>query len=172
MNIPNAVISFEKPEDQSAIEALTASAFGPGRFTRTAFRLREDIDSEPDLSFCCRVEKELVGGVKLTKILIGGNPALLLGPLVVAPEYKNKGVGAALMERAVTEAKNTDYQCIILVGDLPYYERFGFSQLRPKQVVMPGPVDPARLLVCMIADNGADKVSGVAEKWRETASLF
>ena len=153
MNLPQITLSPELPEHDAAVEELSAIAFGPGRFTRTAFRLREGVPSRPDLSFVAHLNGRLIGSVKLTDILVGSRRSLLLGPLVVIPEFKNAGYGRALMEHVVNAARKLGEESIILVGDAPYYGRFGFEKVPHGSMRMPGPVDPQRLLVCYLQEN-------------------
>lgn len=152
MNIQSVILSPETPELEFAVEHLAEVAFGPGRFARAAFRLRENRESRPELSFVARLDGELVGAVKLTDILIGKRASLLLGPLVVTPKCKNHGVGHMLMNKAVDEARAAGHESILLVGDEPYYGRFGFEKVPFGSVTMPGPVDPNRLLICYLQD--------------------
>ena len=92
-------------------------------------------------------EDRLVGGIRFTAISIGEeSDAALLGPLVVDPAEKGKGFGRALVEEGLKRAKAEGFALVLLVGDMPYYGRFGFSPVRPGQITLPGPVDPARLL--------------------------
>ncbi|MEM9276986.1 MAG: N-acetyltransferase [Pseudomonadota bacterium] len=166
MNVaPNTLIVTEKPEDYLAVEKLAEDAFGPGRFTRTAFRLREGVPREPDLSFVTWMGDMPIAAVKLTKIWVGDKEALLLGPLVVSKEYKSRGYGAQLMETAVNAAKSAGHDCIILVGDLPYYQRFGFEIVKRGTITLPGPVDPQRLLICPLKDGAAENMSGTARPY-------
>ena len=95
----------ESPDDQPAIEHLNARTFGPGRFAKTAYRIREEVAHIPELSFTARVGTLLVGSVRLSPVLIGEAQALLLGPLTVEPPFRDRGIGQALMERALQEAK-------------------------------------------------------------------
>ena len=127
MNQESILIRLENPNDGNAIENLAAEAFGPGRFARSAFRLREDIPHEEALSFVAEYEGRLIGSVRQTRILISDTPALLLGPLVVAPGYKGFGAGKLLMQKSVEASRSEGHPWIVLVGDLPYYERFGFA---------------------------------------------
>ncbi len=168
MNALSDILKPEAPEDYDAVEMLAETAFGPGRFARSAFRLREGVMHEPDLSFTFHRSGHLVGSVKLTKILIGDDEALLLGPLVVAPECKNEGVGAALMFKAVEAAKNAGHEAILLVGDFDYYKKFGFEQVNHGQIKMPGPADPARILMCPLVDGAKEKFNGVAMQYAKT----
>lgn len=162
MNPDQISVSKETPADFDAIEAMTELAFGPGRFARTAFRLREGNLHDPDLSFAAKVGGELVGSVRLTQIRIGKHDALLLGPLVVTPSYKNTGIGAALMRTAVEAARDQGHGLLILVGDEPYYGRFGFEKVPAGQIKLPGPADPDRILACSLVADALATYRGVA----------
>lgn len=169
MNISSDTIKPENPEFYDAVEALAEQAFGPGRFARAAFRLREGVMHEPELSFVITREEELVGAVRLTKIFVGEHEALLLGPLVVKPEYKNCGIGSKLMVKAVESAKEAGFEAIILVGDYDYYKKYGFKQLPHKQIDLPGPADPARILICPLVDGAEKKFVGQARRFEVTS---
>ena len=142
----------ETADDALAIERLHERTFGPGRFAKTAYRLRERIDHRLELSFTARIGTLLVGSVWLTPVRIGTTPALLLGPLTVEPPFRERGIGQALIERALQEAKARGHQLVLLVGDEPYYGKCGFKPVPKGRVQMPGPVDPARLLICELID--------------------
>jgi len=114
-----------------------------------------------ELSFTARIGTLLVGSVRLSPIRIGESKALLLGPLTVEPPFRERGIGQELIDRACVEAKAQGHRLIVLVGDEPYYGKGGFKRIRKGQVTMPGPVDPARLLVCELADGAFEGVSGV-----------
>jgi len=165
MNPLTDLIKPECPEDFDAVEKLAEVAFGPGRFTRSAFRLREGVPHEPNLSFTLHRSGKLAGSVKLTKILVGDDETLLLGPLVVSPDHKNTGLGAALMKRAVDAARDEGHGAIILVGDLDYYKKFGFERVSPGQITLPGPADPGRILICALKENVANSLSGQARQF-------
>ena len=154
-------ISTETANDAQAIERLHERTFGPGRYVLSAYRLREQIDHILDLSFTARIGTLLVGSVRLLPICVGETPALLLGPLTVEPPFRSRGVGRALIERAVKDAKAKGHRMIVLVGDEPYYSRFGFKRISKGQALMPGPVDPARLLVCELVSGAFDGVAGM-----------
>ncbi len=139
-------IRHELPMDNAAIERLHERAFGPGRFARTAFRLREGVPPDPALSFAAHVGTFLVGSVKVTPVGAGGHPALMLGPLTVDPAFEGRGIGAALMSRSIEAARQDGHDLILLIGDAPYYARFGFGVVPPGQLVLPGPADPGRFL--------------------------
>ena len=113
-----------------------------------------------DLSFTARIGTLLVGSVRLTPIRIGETPALLLGPLTVEPPFRSRGIGTALIARALEGAKAKGHRLVLLVGDEPYYGKSGFKQIPKGQVKMPGPVDPARLLVAELVPGAFDGVAG------------
>jgi predicted N-acetyltransferase YhbS len=137
----------ERKEDVQALSDLAARAFGPGRFARTAHRVRESTAVVEGLSHTAWVGEDLAGSIRFAAIQIGERSgALLLGPLMVAPKWAGKGCGRALIENGLELAKAQGYALVLLVGDLPYYERFGFKRVLPGQITLPGPVDPARLL--------------------------
>jgi predicted N-acetyltransferase YhbS len=156
-------ITQETADDAVAIERLHERTFGPGRFTRTAFRLRERRGHERELSFTARVGTLLVGSVQVTPVRIGDVKALLLGPLTVEPPFRGRGVGKALIERALTEAKAKGHSLVMLVGDEPYYGKHGFRKVKKGQVRLPGPVDAERLLVAELSPGAFDRVSGVMQ---------
>jgi predicted N-acetyltransferase YhbS len=167
MNDLSVTILPETPEDTLAIDRLNARTFGPGRFAKSAYRIREDVPHLLDLSFTARVGTLLVGSVRLSPILIGTTPALLLGPLTVEPPFRDRGIGLKLIERALKEAKGRGYRLVVLVGDEPYYGKAGFRGIPKGQVTMPGPVDPARVLLAELAPGGFDGVSGkIRPDWR------
>ena len=159
-------IRQELPGDAAAIERLHERAFGPGRFARTASRLREGRPHEPTLSFASHVGTFLVGSVRVTPILAGGGPALMLGPLTVDPAFEGRGIGAALMNAAIDAARGQGHELILLVGDAPYYARFGFKVLPPGQLVLPGPADPARFLALELVEGVLKQRSGPVTSMR------
>src|SRR5712672_2716421 len=111
----------ETPKDAQAIERLHERTFGPGRFVLSAYRLREHVDHLLDLSFTAWIGTLLVGSVRQLPVCIGDTPALLLGPLTVEPPFRDRGVGRALLERALNEARARSHRLVVLVGDEPYY---------------------------------------------------
>jgi predicted N-acetyltransferase YhbS len=154
------VLEPETLADAEAIERLSERVFGPGRFAKTAYRLREEAEPDMSLSFVARVGTLLVGANRMTPILIGETPALLLGPLIVEPAFRSQGIGEALVMRSLEAARQAGARLSILVGDPPYYARMGFKPAPPGRVKLPGPVDPARVLYCEIAPGAFEGVSG------------
>ena len=146
--------------DEAQIEKLDERAFGPGRYARTAFRLREAVPPDLSLSFVARVGTLLVGANRMTGILVGETPALLLGPLTVEPAFRSQGVGEKLMSHSLDAARAAGHGLVLLVGDLDYYSRVGFSRVPRGKITMPGPVDPDRLLYRELRDGAFAATSG------------
>ncbi len=161
MTSDNNVTRSEHASDQPHIEALHHAAFGPGARARAAFRVREQAPHDLSLSFLTELDGVIVASVRMTPIRVGAARGLFLGPLVVDPPRKGCGYGKALMRRAVAAAAQRGSSFVILVGDEPYYAPFGFKRLRPGQVVLPGPVDPARLLCAELAPGAALALAGM-----------
>ncbi|WP_072393885.1 N-acetyltransferase [Hyphomicrobium sp. CS1GBMeth3] len=153
------------PEDVPLVSALHDRVFGPGRFARTAYRIREQMEAGSWASRFCRLaaaEDHLVAALRMSEVTIGGKPgAVLLGPLVVAPEHANQGHGRALIREALDAAKAGGVRIVILVGDESYYGRVGFKRVPPGAITMPGPVDPARVLAVELADGALADYSGL-----------
>ena len=169
MNDISLTILAETTDDTAAVERLHERTFGPGRYAKSAYRLRERVSHRPDLSFTARIGTLLVGSVWLTPVRIGDTKALLLGPLTVEPAFRERGVGQALIERALKEAAAKGHRLVILVGDEPYYGKCGFKRIPPGRAIMPGPVEPARLLVAELDAGAFDGVSGpIRPEWETT----
>ena len=151
----------EAPADAEAVDRLNERTFGPGRYARTAYRIRERRAHLPSLSFIARIGTLLVGSVRLTPITIGPAKALLLGPLTVEPPFRSRGIGRTLIARALADAKAEGHRLVLLVGDAPFYQRAGFTPISKGQVTMPGPVDSARLLVHELVPGAFDGVAGM-----------
>lgn len=155
----------ESEADIAGLHALSALAFGPGRFARSAYRVREGIAPVSALSLSAfandrSAQARLVGGVRFTAIEVGETKrGLLLGPLVVHPDLKGKGCGRALVLEGLKRAREDGFAFVLLVGDMSYYERFGFAPSAPGTITLPGPVDPARLLAVELE---AGALAGVA----------
>ena len=135
------------PEDSAQIASLHARAFGPGRFTRTAYRVREGAPASSPFCRVCLIDGRIIAAVRFTPIRIGGQGgALLLGPLVVEPAFANRGHGRGLVAEALEAAREGGIALVLLVGDEPYYARLGFRKVPHGQITLPGPVNPDRLL--------------------------
>jgi len=153
-------ILAETANDAQAIERLHERTFGPGRFALSAYRIREHVDHLLDLSFTAWIGTLLVGSVRQLPVVIGNTKALLLGPLTVEPPFRKHGVGRALLERALADAKAKGHRLVLLVGDEAYYGRAGFKVVPEGRVIMPGPVDYNRLLIAELVDSAFEGVSG------------
>jgi predicted N-acetyltransferase YhbS len=170
MNDLALTILPESADDADAIERLHERTFGPGRYAKTAYRLREQVPHSVDLSFTARIGTLLVGSVWLSPIRIGEHKALLLGPLTVEPAFRERGIGQALIARALKEAAALGHRLALLVGDEPYYGKSGFRGVPPGRIVMPGPVDPTRVLIAELVDGAFEGVSGrVRPEWEGAA---
>ena len=154
-------IQPETAADALAIERLHERTFGPGRFARTAYRLREARDHLFELSFTAWVGTLMVGSVRLTPILIDTVPALLLGPLTIEPPFRDRGIGTALIARALEDATAKGHRLVLLVGDEPYYRKHGFRKIPKGQVTISGAVDHARLLVRELVPGAFEGVGGM-----------
>jgi predicted N-acetyltransferase YhbS len=155
------LIQPEDPRDDDAIERLHDRAFGPGRYARTAFRLREGASQCAELSFTALVGTLLVGSVRLGPIWAGSVPGLILGPLAVDPAFEGRGIGGALVEASLAAARRSGCaDLVLLVGDQSYYSRFGFRRIPRGQLAMPGPVDPDRFLALELAPSAMERARG------------
>ncbi len=144
----------EVPEDAVLIEGLLDRAFGPGRFAKSSERVREFADFAPELSFCAWEAAggavRLAGVVRMWRVNVGETPVVFLGPLAVEPGLQSSGVGGALVGRACAAAEAAGEAAVLLVGDPPYFQRFGF--VNAPQAIMPGPVDQRRVLMLPFGD--------------------
>jgi predicted N-acetyltransferase YhbS len=143
----------EQPEDLPLVDALNDASFGPGRHVKSAYRLREGVDPVASLSFVAVEDGVFRASVRFWPIWVGSEKALLLGPLAVQSDQRGRGIGIALMKHGIEAAHATDYACILLVGDEPYYVRVGFTRLPPGRVHFPGPVEGARILGLSLKPN-------------------
>jgi predicted N-acetyltransferase YhbS len=143
----------ERAEDAAAVDLLNEHSFGPGRYAKAAYRLREGVDSVPGLSFVAVEGDALRGSIRFWPVAVGMEKSLLLGPLAVQSDLRGRGIGIALMKTGIEAAKAQGHASIILVGDEPYYVRVGFAAIPPGRVKFPGPVDPARILGLSLKPN-------------------
>lgn len=139
-------IRAERTSDVVAREALLDACFGDDRHTRTCQRLRDGRAPAEGLAFSAVAKGQLVGTVRLWHVSAGGIPALVLGPLAVESCYRKLGVGAALMDHALAAARARGHRAVLLLGDAPYYERFGFSAEKARELALSGAFERERLL--------------------------
>jgi predicted N-acetyltransferase YhbS len=155
-------IRHERRSDIPAREALLEQAFGESRWAKAAERLREGRVPAEGTAFVATDHGRLVGTVRLWHVTAGrGCSALLLGPLAVAADVRNRGIGTALMQRALREARRQGCRAVLLVGDAPYYGRFGFSPEKTGALWLPGPYERDRLLGCELAAGALDNARGL-----------
>ena len=154
----------ETPQDRHEVEALYDTCFGPAREALSSYRLRAEVAPVGALSLVARDELGIVAGaIRYWPVRVGAVDALLLGPVAVHPTRQGEGLGAELIEQSL--AKAGKWPRVMLVGDAPYYERFGFSPL--KNVQMPPPTNPDRILGRALQAGAWDGVSGIVTRWRD-----
>lgn len=155
-------IRHERLSDIDAREALLDRAFGDTRFRKSSERLREDRLPAEGLAFIAAEARRVVGTARLWNIGCGnGTPALLLGPVAVSEDCRGRGIGADLVRRAVAEARRLGHGAVVLVGDEPYYSRFGFAADKAASLWMPGPFERHRLLTLELQPGALDGARGL-----------
>ena len=155
-------IEAETHRDIAAREALLDRAMGPGRRRKSSEKIRRGRLPAQGLAFVARGEDgRVVGTVRLWDVEAGASRALLLGPLAVDPSLKSAGIGSALMRHAIAEAMLLGHGAILLVGDAPYYARFGFSAEKTDRLAMPGPYEKHRFLALELTHGALDGAQGV-----------
>lgn len=155
-------IQPENGIDAQLIEDLLDEAFGIERRVLTSYRLREGVAPLKELSYAAWEGPTLVGSLRFWPVKIEATwDALLLGPLAVATRLRGRGCGIALMETALSKAVSLGHKRVILVGDEPYYSRVGFSRVSAGTLIMPGYVDPDRLLFRELSAGAMDGVAGL-----------
>ena len=162
--LPNAApfaIRAERASDVVAREALLDACFGVNRHTRTCQRLRDGRAPAEGLALSVVRQGRLVGTVRLWHVSAGGVAALVLGPLAVDSSCRKLGMGAALMNHALTAAKARGHDAVLLLGDAPYYARFGFSTRRTGGLSLPGPFEHERLLGLELREGALDGAGGM-----------
>lgn len=154
-------VRFATPADDQFVEELQALAFGPGRFARTAFRIRERFPIDKSLSLIAEIDGRPVASVWMTPISVGGIDGYLLGPLATDPAYRGRGAGKLLVKEVTKMAlARGEGSFVLLVGDAPYYGPLGFAPTTPGAIQFPGPVDPNRVLLHSADQTLALRLSG------------
>ena len=155
------------PADDTFIEDLQAIAFGPGRFAKTAYRIRERFTIDPSMSLIAEVDGTACGSVWMTPISIGGINGWMLGPLATHPNFRKLGAGKLLAREVSRRAlARGDGQFVMLVGDRDYYCPLGWDPTVPGNIEFPGPVDPTRVLLLADDKSLAATISGPIEAWQ------
>lgn len=154
-------IRAERAADVAAREALLDACFGENRHGRTCQRLRDGRAPATGLALSAMRDGTLVGTVRLWHVSAGGRPALVLGPLAVDPACRELGIGAVLMQQALAAARARGHVAVILLGDAPYYARFGFSSEKTAELSLPGPFKRDRLLAIEFTDGALDGAAGM-----------
>lgn len=146
-------IRLERSDDANEIDNLHSVTFGPGRYTKSAYRYREKREHLIDISFVLVDQNQIIGSVRYWEILVNNALALLLGPIVIHPDYRGCGYGVKLIEYSVNKCNEANHNIIILVGDLSYYSKIGFKRMLGKEIVFAGPVNNDRVLYREIKTN-------------------
>jgi len=159
-------LSEEKPDDWWEVEALYDLCFAPGREALSSYRLRDGIDPVAGLSLTARDDDAiLAGAIRFWPVHVGEDPALLLGPVAVHPTRQGEGLGGFLIRESLALARALGWKRVMLVGDAPYYARFGFKRL--DGVVMPPPTNPERVLGVALVPGAWDGVCGPVRRFTE-----
>ena len=157
-------IRRETDADERRIALLTEAGFGPGRYAKSAYRLREGVRAVAELGFVAVEDGILRGSVRFWPVKAGAHDALLLGPLAVESAERGRGIGISLMQTGIDAARQAGWRAVLLVGDEPYYSRVGFVKLKPGRLRFPGPVDQDRLLGLALAEGALDELSGLIRR--------
>lgn len=154
----------ETDADWWEVEALYDLCFAPGRTALSSYRLRDGVDKVAPLCLVLRDETETLAAViRYWPVQVGGKAVLLLGPVAVHPTRQGEGLGGLLINESLAEAKRLGWERVMLVGDAPYYQRFGFRKLRG--VIMPPPTNPDRVLGLDLVRDAWEGVTGQVEKY-------
>lgn len=154
----------ETDADWWEVEALYDLCFAPGRTALSSYRLRDDVPKVKDLCHVLRDgEGVLAAVIRYWPVLVGGQPVLLLGPVAVHPTRQGEGLGGLLIHESLAEAQRLGWQRVLLVGDKPYYRRFGFEKI--ENVEMPPPTNPDRVLALELEPGGWDGVRGKVTRY-------
>jgi predicted N-acetyltransferase YhbS len=162
-------LTQETDRDLDEVEWLLDTAFAPGRTALSSYRLREGVSPVSDLCVIARDEFEAVAAaIRYWPVRIGKalDPALLLGPIAVHPTRQGEGLGGLLMNETLTQAAELGWSRVVLVGDEPYYQRFGFERRLAKKIRFPPPTNPARILARELVEGSMEGVSGTVRRWK------
>lgn len=160
------MLAEERPEDWWEVEQLFDLGFAPGRRLLSSYRLREGVAPVAPLCLVSRQNDAVGGAIRYWPVRIADLPALLLGPVAVHPTRQGEGLGALLIQSSLAKAAKLGHVRVLLVGDAPYYSRFGFGKIQG--IEMPPPTNPDRLLGLALASGAWDGVAGSVERTLET----
>jgi len=158
----------EKPEDAAEVEWLLDTAFAPGRTALSSYRLRDGVAPVEALCLAARDDYDAVAGaIRFWPVRLGdaGAPGLLLGPVAVHPTRQGEGLGAVLIGEGLDRARDAGWTRVLLVGDAPYYGRFGFSREAAEGLKMPPPTNPERVLGMALEAGAMDGLHGEVRRW-------
>lgn len=158
----------ETADDIYEVEMLLDLAFAPGRTALSSYQLREGVEPVAELSRIVRDEFDaVVGAIRYWPIRIGasGDPALLLGPVAIHPTRQGEGLGALLIGETLDAAAKLGWERVVLVGDAPYYRRFGFTRQMTLALDFPKPINLERLLAKELVEGSMSEVSGMVRRW-------
>lgn len=159
----------EQPDDRWEVEALYDLCFAPGREALSSYRLRDGVAPVSGLSLVARDEQGiLAGAIRFWPVHVGAADALLLGPVAVHPTHQGEGLGGSLIRDSLARAVESGWKRVMLVGDAPYYSRFGFEKLAG--VVMPPPTNPERVLGLALSDGAWDDIRGDVTRWHRNCA--
>lgn len=153
----------ETPADWWEVEALYDLCFAPGREALSSYRLRDGVAPVAELCLFLRGDEGVAAAIRFWPVRVGGADVLLLGPIAVHPTHQGEGLGGWLMRESLSRAAALGWQRVLLVGDAPYYSRFGFERL--DNVIMPPPTNPARVLGQALVKGAWDGIAGQVEKF-------
>lgn len=154
----------EAPEHGPAVEALADAGFGKDRHSLTAYRLRDGVEPVSDLCLVALEDGAVVGTIRFWPVDIQGTQALLLGPITVAPSHRGDGLGGMLIDAGLDKARRQGHAIVLLIGDEPYYQRFGFKRKLAVHLTLPGPVDDGRFLAQELVPGALNKLKGEVGK--------
>lgn len=158
-------LAAESAADLWEVEALYDTCFAPGRTALSSYRLREGVAPVAELSLVARDDLGiLAGAIRFWPVLVSGHETLLLGPVAAHPTRQGEGLGALLIQTSLERAGPLGWARVMLVGDAPYYGRYGFTRL--DGVIMPPPTNPERVLGRALIDGAWDQISGEVTRAR------
>ncbi len=161
-------ITAEIAADHNEVEFLFDLAFAPGRHALSSYRLREDVAPLWDLSFVARDDLAVLSGaIRAWPVKIGAADAVLVGPIAVHPTRQGEGLGALLIEAALEAARKEHWSRAVLIGDAPYYQRFGFRPIAAQGISFPPPTNPDRILGIALEPGAFAGVTGMVSRAKE-----